>query len=45
MNTLYGFSVDLKGYPWYDLAEEFEQDGIKFKVAMGRLEIVFDKEQ
>ena len=45
MNTLYGFSVDLKGYPWYDLAEEFEQDGIKFKVAMGRMEIGFEKEE
>ncbi len=44
MNKPYGFRGELKGYPWHDLAEEFENDGISFKIAVGLMEVGYDKQ-
>lgn len=45
MNTPYGLRAELQGYPWKDIAEEFENDGIKIKVAVGIMEVGYDKEE
>ncbi len=45
MNTTYGLRAELQGYPWKDIAEEFEVHGIKIKVAVGIMEVGYDKQE
>lgn len=42
MNTEFGIRADLQGYPWHDIAEELETDGIKIKIHAGMIEVGYD---
>lgn len=45
MNKPFGMRAELQGFPWKDLAEEIEKDGILIKIANGIMDVGYDNEQ
>lgn len=45
MNTPYGLRGELQGYPWKDIVEEFEKDGIKIKVTNGVMDVGYGSKE